>query len=277
MSPSASAWWSSAWASAVAHAFGEPKELESGARLARRGHLDRPEVEPGSMTLRDHEAGWVAQLGVKALDAGQWENVFDELASDPRIAASVITGELPIELHGRTVAVGGSLLPDRRELGADCSCHDWHEPCRHVGALVALVADMVAADPWLLTMLRGRTRDEIVRSIRLRRASRLGIEPEEADTTRGLDLGVGATAAFRREPGPLPSPLPGLRRPGEPVAVRPPPVDAGIEMADLERLVADAADRAFSLLAGQVDADALLIDKHEDLARIELRNRPRDP
>lgn len=270
--------WSSVWQSAMRAAFGEVKELEAGERLARRGGLPHPEVAPGSMILRDPEGGWVAQLGLRQLDDEQWETLLHTLATDPRSVAAVLTGDLPIELHTRAVALGCSLTPEKRDLGLDCNCHDWHEPCRHIGALVALVTDLVANDPWLLVMLRGRTRDQIVQRVRSDRAGRLDLEVEASgDTTRGIDLGVAAASALRRGPEPLPAPMAGLRRPGEPVVFRSPPADAGVEMADLHRLVADAASRAFLLLAGEADADALLIDSADDQARIELSRRPQDP
>jgi uncharacterized Zn finger protein len=271
-------WWSAVWRSSIGEAFGEVDELESGRRLARRAGLPHPEVSPGSMILRDPDGAWVAQLGVRQLGDDQWDGLMGAVAENPRVAAAVVTGELPVELHGLAVGLGRSLAPERRDLGADCTCPDWHEPCRHVGALVAIVADMVEADPWLLAMLRGRTRDQIVQSIRSHRAGRLDVETAESgDSARGADLGVDAVSAFRRTPDPLPAPVAGLRRPGQAVAFPAPPVDAGVDMADLERLVNDAAVRAFLLLAGESDVDALLIDPVDDQARIELSRRPRDP
>ncbi len=262
-------WWSMVWGSAIAGAFDEATELEAGARLAARSSFERPEVSPGSMTLRD--ADWVAHLGVRQLDDSRWETILRTIAADPQLTAAVVTGELPVELHGRAVALGCSLAPERRDLGADCSCPDWHEPCRHVGALASLVADLITGDPWLVTMLRGRTRDEVIETVRRLRADQRGIDPS-GDTPRGVDPGVSATAAFKTETVSLPSPLAPLRRAGHPVEHAPPPIDSGIVGADLERLVADAAQRAFRLLSDDgdpTDAAALLISPEEDRARIE--------
>lgn len=273
------AWWSTVWTSAIGTAFAEPPELEAGARLARRSTFDPPDIAPGSMTLRDGD--WVAHLGVQRLDDERWEAIVRAIASDPQLTAAVVTGELPVDLHGRAVALGCSLAPERRELGADCSCPDWHEPCRHVGALIVLVADLILADPWLLTMLRGRTRDQIVEAVRSLRAGRRGIGPSEsADTARGPDPGQPAVDAFRADRAPLPPPLPPLRRAGRPVTFGAPPMDSGVSGADLQRLVADAAERSFRLLGGVDDVEetaALLISAEEDRTRIELSLRLLDP
>lgn len=267
MSASAS-WWGTVWTSALTQAFNEAIELETGARLARR--LDASvEVAPGSMTLRDPADGWVAHLGLKQLDDGQWETLLRTVAADPQLMAAVITGELPLELHGKAVALGCSFAPEASDIGADCSCPDWHDPCRHVGALVAKVAEMIDADPWLLVMLRGRSRDDVAGTIRRLRSAQRGVEwVDEGDEPRGADPGVAAAAALRSVAKPLPSPLPPLRRAGGATAHLAPPADAGVEQAELERLVADAASRAFELLGGNDGGDGLALSVEHDLARI---------
>jgi len=269
--------WGAVWASALEAVFNEAPELQTGARLARR--LDAPlELSPGSITLRDTGEAWIAHVGLRQLDDGQWEALLRTVAADPLLTAAVVTGELPIELHGKAVALGCSFAPEAADVGADCSCPDWHEPCRHVGALIALVAEMIDEDPWLLVMLRGRSRDQVAETVRRLRSAQRGIEWVEAgDEPRGADPGVAAAAAFRSAPAPLPAPLVPLRRPASPTAYRPPPADAGINHGDLHRLVSDAAQRAFDLLGGAERGDGLDLDPLHDAARIASSLDPEDP
>ena len=270
--------WAQVWSSAITTAFGAAPELEAGARLARRMPPEAVEVVPGSVEVRDPDGQWVAHLGVQPLDDGQWETLLRTAAAAPELAAGLLTGRLPLDLHQRSIALGCSLAPERRHLGTDCSCPDWREPCRHVGAVAALAGELLIDDPWLLALVRGRTRDQIVEAVRSYRAGRLGVDDGAADTPRGADPGVSAASAFRA-PGHavrLPSPLASLRRAAEPVAFGPPPADSGVMAADLDRLVADASERAFRMLAGAVDADALSIDESEDQDRIDEFRRRRD-
>ena len=260
-------WWGTIWSSAMGTVFNEAPELATGARLARR--IDTAvEMSPGSMTLRDPDEAWVASLGIRQLDDGQWETLLRTIAADPHLTAAVITGELPLELHGRAVALGCAFTPEPSEVGADCSCPDWHEPCRHVGALIALAAEMLDVDPWLLVMLRGRSRDDVAEAVRRLRSTQRGVEwVDSGDEPRGADPGVAAAAALRAEAAPLPPALRLLRVPAEPTAHRPPPIDAGVQPSDLHRLVADAAQRAHELLAGDAD-DVFALSTSQDLARI---------
>jgi len=261
----------------MGQAFAEAHELETGARLARR--IDEPvEMSPGSITLRDPDEAWIAHLGLRQLDDGQWETLLRTVAADPLLTAAVVTGELPIELHGKAVALGCSFAPEATDVGADCSCPDWHEPCRHVGALVSLVAEMIEQDPWLLVMLRGRSRDQVAETVRRLRSAQRGIEwVESGDEPRGADPGVGAAAAFRSVPALLPVALPPLRRPASPTAFRPPPADAGVNHGDLHRLVSDAAQRSFDLLGGTLGGDGLALEPAHDAARIASGLAADDP
>lgn len=269
--------WGTVWTSAMGQAFGDARELDTGARLANRIEA-AVEMSPGSITLRDPDEAWVAQLGLRQLDDGQWETLLRTVAADPQLTAAIVTGELPIELHGKAVALGCSFAPEAADVGADCSCHDWHEPCRHVGALVALVSAMIDQDPWLLVMLRGRSRDQVAETVRRLRSAKRGIEwAESGDDPRGADPGVAAATALRLTAAPLPASLSPLRRPAGPTAYRPPPADAGVSHGDLHRLVADAAQRAFDLLGGMTNADALNLDSTHDAARIAAGLEPDDP
>lgn len=263
-------WWGTIFSSAMGQAFREAHELDTGARLARRlGSSATVELAPGSIELRHVDDGWVAQLGMQQLGDEQWERLLRSAAADPPLMASIVTGELPIEFHSRAVEEGCSLAPQRSEVSADCTCPDWHDPCRHVGALVTLAAELIDQDPWLLAMLRGRSRDQVVEAVRRRRSEQRGIEwVEQGDEPRGPDAGVAAAAALRSTPAALPTALPPLRRPAGPVDVQAPPADAGLGEADLRRLAGDAAERAHALLSGDEDADALALDVSTDVARI---------
>lgn len=264
-------WWATVWSSAVeTEAFTDTSQLESGRRLLRRRQFSAPQIEPGSAVLRTAE--WVAQLGVARLDDDRWETLCGLVAVDTMVAAAVLSGEVPVELHGRALTSGISLAPGAGQLVADCTCPDWHEPCAHVAALCALITDQIEVDPWTLLLLLGRGRHEIIERVRALRNEARGRGRDEAgDQVRGADPGVAAAAAFKRTIAPLPAARPILRRPMPPVTITvDPPADAGISARDLRRLVDDASDRAIGLLNGEESSGLHLIERH-DLARLADR------
>jgi uncharacterized Zn finger protein len=58
-----------------------------------------------------------------------------------------------------------------------CACPDAANPCKHIAAVHYLLGERFDADPFLMFVLRGRTKDEIIAALRSRRA---GPEPEPA-------------------------------------------------------------------------------------------------
>ncbi len=261
-------WWATVWSSAVeTDAFHDTSQVAPGASLARRQELGSVEVEPGSATLRGDT--WVAQLGIRQFDDPTWETIWTNVAGDALQSAAVLTGDLPPEIFGLATGSGISLTPTSGDLLPDCTCSDWHEPCKHVGALCALITRMIEVDPWVFMLLRGRSRNRIVDQVRAMRASARGTEPSPtSDEPRGSDPGAAAAAAFRHDPAPLPLARPLLRRPVPAVAIEPaPPADSGLEANELRRLVADAAMRATQLLNGE-QTSGLSFTPAQDLARM---------
>jgi hypothetical protein len=160
---------------------------------------------------------------------------------------------------------GVELLPVAGEIGPRCSCPDWADPCKHAAAVIYLVSDVLDADPFALFLLRGRTREEVLAALRLRRAasSTRRVAAESTDPDRG----VVAREAFARTPARLPAaPLP-PRHAGNPVPIPVgPPVESGVRSQDLADLAADAAGRAWELSVGEGDG-GLRLDPRLDLVR----------
>ena len=141
------------------------------------------------------------------------------------------------------------------------------------------MTDVLDADPFVLLLLRGRTRDQVLAGVRARRRG----APADTDTAVGSaptsealqlratdDEGVDARAAFS---APTPSaeiPAPPLppARPGQPAAL---PVDPPAWRADLGsdlfELAADAAARAWEMAVGLSADSGLGLSADVDLAR----------
>jgi uncharacterized Zn finger protein len=78
---------------------------------------------------------------------------------------------MPADIEEGFKAAGTSLFPAaRNDLQTDCSCPDWANPCKHVAAVHYLLGERFDADPFLIFVLRGRTREAIVEALRVRRA-----------------------------------------------------------------------------------------------------------
>jgi uncharacterized Zn finger protein len=273
-------WWGRAWVDALTdRARLDPNRLSRGRSYARSGAVDELRIEPGRVQaevqgsrLRPYQVS----VRVRELEPSEWARLLDVVAAEVGHTAALLEGELPPEVEQAVAAAGVDLLPGPGELGPQCSCPDWANPCKHAAAVCFLVSDVLDRDPFALLLLRGRGRESVLAELRTRRG---GADPATATGHVPADEGVPAAEAFRDWVAdsttpvlPLPPP-----RPGHPLALPTPPATgskrahngsrpgtAGVA-ADLDALAADAAARAWALATGTVDV--LDLDADGDLAR----------
>ncbi len=73
---------------------------------------------------------------------------------------------------------GLSLFPAKyNDLTTTCSCPDYSNPCKHIAAVVYLMAEAFDQDPFLLFTLRGIDKEEFLRKIGYKRQTAAGDEP----------------------------------------------------------------------------------------------------
>ncbi len=242
-------WWGKAWLDALEQrALVDPNRLPRGRTYARQDRVREIELSPGE--LRAHVWGtredpYTTTLSMRVLTEAEWDTILELAMNKASNIAALLAGEVPRE-------IGDHVLPDRGDLGPECSCPDWAEPCKHAAALCYVAADMFDADPFALLTLRGRSRDAVLTQVRARRSERLGVDlTPSSDQPRGADPTISGSQAFRRQTVSLQQSAPLPSRPGSMVSLAvDPSADAGIDTDELADLVSDAAERAWSMLAG---------------------------
>ena len=271
-----STWWGEAWVDAVEGiAGGRGGRLARGRRFARQHAVDELGIEPGSVRAvvqTDRGEPGEAHVLLRVFRDDEWDAVLDAIAARAGHAAALLDGELDPAVVDDARAVEVELLPRARDLQTSCTCPDDAEPCEHAAAVCYLLAAAIDADPFVLLLLRGMRRDQILDGVRRRRAGSAGDRGRPTDDDAGpeepaLSDGVDPAEAWARVPGPLPHvPLP-PHGPGRPAAwPSDPPAHAPFDGASLRALAADAARRAWAISAGAVDT-GLELDERADLAR----------
>lgn len=132
------------------------------------------------------------------------------------------------------------LLPVIGDLDPSCTCDAWELPCQHAAGLCYQVAWLLDSDPFVLLLLRGRSREDLLDQLQ----SRSGTEPADAPPA-----GVSAADVLSEPVGALPDvpDLPGKVTLDE-LAVSGIEPPQGFAPATLPLLVLDAARRARALL-----------------------------
>lgn len=264
-------WWGQAWLDALEGiAGGSTGRLSRGRTYARQGRADDLTIQPGAVTgfVQGSEPDpYSVYLDIRRFRDDEWDAVFDAIAAKAAHAAALLDGELDPGVVEDAAAVEVDLLPRARDLRTACSCPDDVDPCKHSAAACYLVADALDADPFVLLLLRGRRRDEVLDAVRRRRGG--GAVGEETDPAAAEAdvVGFPADEAWTRELAELPTVPFVADAPGRPAAwPTDPPPHAPFDGNGLRSLVLDAARRAWELCAGSTDT-GLTLDERADLAR----------
>ena len=109
-------------------------------------------------------------IELPALNEPQWENVIEAMAGQAIFAAKLLAGEMPQNIEEAFKSAGVPLFPrSAKDIKADCSCPDFANPCKHIAAVYYLLGEQFDGDPFLLFVLRGKTKEQIIESLRARR------------------------------------------------------------------------------------------------------------
>jgi uncharacterized Zn finger protein len=213
----ATSWWGKAWVRAVEESAYGDRELRAARALARSGRIGSIAVRPGGFvaSVPDGDDVFTPRVTVPVLDASGVTALVDVVAAESGRVAALLAGELPYRLIEEAEEAGVELLPYGGELGADCTCDHWLDPCVHALAVGYQVAWLTDADPLVLIALRGLPREELLARLHARPSEtrapgesgarpEAGSPPADEDTAmeaalraaRILDLGESAPDAL---------------------------------------------------------------------------------
>ena len=182
-----STWWSKRWI-AVLESFSMGTRLTRGRSYARQGQVVSIDVEPGVVKARvqgSQPRPYKVEIRLTPLSDRDWEQVIEVMASQAIFAAKLLAGEMPTDIEEAFHAARLSLFPtSASDLVTDCSCPDWANPCKHIAAVYYLLAERFDEDPFLIFKLRGRSKEQIIQSLRDKRAATL---PARAPSTEDID------------------------------------------------------------------------------------------
>ncbi|MFP5321299.1 MAG: hypothetical protein ACLGIC_05555 [Acidimicrobiia bacterium] len=262
-------WWGEAWLEALEGiAGGRGSRMARGKRWAKANRDADLRIEPGgadAWVQADRDEPHEVHVGLRQLRDDEWDAVLDAIAGRAAHAAALLDGELDPAVVADARAVEVELLPRPRDLRTVCTCADDVEPCEHAAAVCHLLASALDADPFVLLLLRGRRRDEVLEEVRRRRSGD-EVAAGRADA-EAVPVGMAAVEAWSRALAPLPHVPMVAATPSRPAAwPSDPPAHAPFDGAGLRTLVGDAARRAWAICAGTVDT-GLDLDERSDLAR----------
>jgi uncharacterized Zn finger protein len=163
-----STWWGRALVRSFEELTVEANDLVAARALARSGRLGAIvvlEAMASAVVDPTGEHPLMAQLKVARLDAEGWRTFAREAARESGYVAALEAGDLPADLVEHADEAGAELLPGTGDLDTACECDAWAQPCVHALALLYQLAWQVDRDPYVLLLLRGRTREVLLAEV----------------------------------------------------------------------------------------------------------------
>ncbi len=163
------AWWAQRWWARLA-------EMDLGGRLARGKHYAAAGQVVSLACQGSHVAADVVgcragvyhvTLDFRTPEGAAREQIVAQIKAEPIFLARLLVNELPFELEGIFRAAGYDLFPGEQlpgttpegrrcyDMTTACSCPDYANPCKHVGAVLLVLGEEIARNPWTLLRLRG--------------------------------------------------------------------------------------------------------------------------
>jgi uncharacterized Zn finger protein len=164
----ATTWWSRRFVE-VLESFGLGTRMQRGRRYARTGQVIELEVGAGMAAAQvqgSRARPYLVTIGVDVPDDERWEAIVAAMRAKVGFVARLLDGEVPPDLEAVFAGAGARLLPAAwSDLRCRCSCPDGENPCKHIAAVLYLLADRLDTDPWLVLALRGRERAELLEAL----------------------------------------------------------------------------------------------------------------
>lgn len=189
-------WWSRRWVG-VLESFNMGARLTRGRAYARQGQVISIDVEAGIVKAKvqgSQPEPYNVKIQLKPLSDQDWDKVTEAMAEQAIFAAKLLAGEMPTNIEEAFSSVHVSLFPTAvTELGTDCTCPDWANPCKHIAAVYYLLAERFDEDPFLIFKLRGRTKEQIIAVLRAKRVATL--PPEGPELAANVEEAPGVDTA----------------------------------------------------------------------------------
>lgn len=163
--PMATTWWSRRFVE-VLESYGLGARMQRGRRYARTGQVVDVEVSPGVVAAQvqgSRPKPYLVTATLAAPGDEQWSEIVDAMRAKVGFVARLLDGQVPTELEEVFADAGVPLFPAAwTDIRARCTCPDWENPCKHIAAVLYVLADRLDGDPWLVLLLRGREREVLL-------------------------------------------------------------------------------------------------------------------
>ncbi|MEG1912488.1 MAG: SWIM zinc finger family protein [Cloacibacillus sp.] len=167
-------WWSRRWVEIMEQCI-DAGRLARGKSYARRGQVVNIQIEPGLVTAfvqGTRKTPYQIRLGFETITSEARDLILFRCRESATFAAKLLAGEMPAEMEEIFKEAGTPLFPTRNALRRfKCTCPDDASPCKHIIAVLLILAEELEDDPFILLRLRGLDKESLINLLTLESAS----------------------------------------------------------------------------------------------------------
>lgn len=139
------------------------------------------------------------KVALRPFSKAERTQILKAVSSNPFVLGELLNGQLPQEIYELANDRGIDLLPeDWNSLNGTCSCPDWAVPCKHLAAVIYLLANEIDKNPFLIFHLHGM---DLLGEVKKR--SRVGIEQRDQIVSEVQSISDDPSPEPRKSPLPL--------------------------------------------------------------------------
>ncbi|MEG1798685.1 MAG: SWIM zinc finger family protein [Synergistaceae bacterium] len=158
-------WWSRRWMQILEESI-DAGRLTRGRSYARKGQVVEIDVEPGLVSASvqgTRKKPYQIKLGFETVTDEAKELLLLRFRERASFAAKLLAQEMPEEMEDVFRETGIPLFLKKSAIRRfKCTCPDDAIPCKHIVAVLLLLAEVIDDDPFLLLKLRGIDRERLI-------------------------------------------------------------------------------------------------------------------
>ncbi len=149
-------WWGREWLKALSH-IDYSNRLPRGRSYANKGAVRTIHITGNSIEAKvkgTRPSPYKVKLSVPAFSENEKAAFTEAIMTNPLLLSKLLNRQLPAQLNVVADNLNINIFPQRwDDLKMSCSCPDWAVPCKHLAAVINLVANEIDRNPFVIFKL----------------------------------------------------------------------------------------------------------------------------
>ena len=150
-------WWGKQWLNALKN-IDFSNRLPRGRSYAKKGAVLSIDIQENSIYAKvqgSRSQPYTVEFTIPAFDLKERNRILRVIMENPLLLSHLLNRELPTALKEACDNENIQLFPNSwNDIQGDCTCPDWAVPCKHMAAVLYLIANEIDKNPFIIFELK---------------------------------------------------------------------------------------------------------------------------